>query len=262
MLSSNILALALFVTTAFAVPSSRERYAARVARRAAGDHLHVSRPSIVNGTDISYTTNWAGAVLNDAANTWTSVVGTFTVPSPRVPAGGSGSSAAAVWVGIDGASCQTAILLTGIDMSVGANGAPSYSAWWDWWPDSQGGFAGAFDIAPGDAVTALVEARSATSGTATLVNARTGQSVTQAITSTTALCGQDAEWIVEAFDAGGQMVPFADFGTVTFSGVAAGGVLGVVGPGNANIYEIVQGGAVVTDVTVGVDSVVVSYVGS
>ncbi|KAF8444750.1 hypothetical protein L210DRAFT_3530901 [Boletus edulis BED1] len=43
------------------------------------------------------------------------VTGTFTVPSPS----GSAGSAASAWVGIDGDTCQNAILQTGVDGSYG-----------------------------------------------------------------------------------------------------------------------------------------------
>jgi hypothetical protein len=46
--------------------------------------------------------------------TFTSVTGTFTVPTPS----GSTGSAAAAWVGIDGDSCTSAILQTGISFTV------------------------------------------------------------------------------------------------------------------------------------------------
>ena len=50
--------------------------------------------------------------------TYTSVTGTFTVPTPSEPSGGSGSHAASAWVGIDGDTCDTAILQTGVDFTV------------------------------------------------------------------------------------------------------------------------------------------------
>ncbi len=62
-----------------------------------------------NGTNVSYSSNWAGAVL--VGSGYTSVVGTIIVPTPQVPSGGSSSIqyAASAWVGIDGDTCQTAM---------------------------------------------------------------------------------------------------------------------------------------------------------
>ena len=50
--------------------------------------------------------------------TYKSVTATFTVPTPKEPSGASGSHAASAWVGIDGDSCDNAILQTGVDFTV------------------------------------------------------------------------------------------------------------------------------------------------
>ena len=49
---------------------------------------------------------------------FTSVTGTFTVPTPSAPSGGDGSYSASAWVGIDGDTCDTAILQTGVDFTI------------------------------------------------------------------------------------------------------------------------------------------------
>ena len=51
-------------------------------------------------------------------NTFKSVNGTFVVPTPRKPFDGFDTHSASVWVGIDGDTCGTAILQTGIDFTV------------------------------------------------------------------------------------------------------------------------------------------------
>ena len=59
-------------------------------------------------------------------NTFKSVTGTFVVPVPKAPSGGSGGFySASAWVGIDGDTCDTAILQTGIDFTIN-NGEVSY----------------------------------------------------------------------------------------------------------------------------------------
>lgn len=50
--------------------------------------------------------------------TYTAVTGTFVVPTPSAPSGGSGTYSAAAWVGIDGDTCDNAILQTGVDFTV------------------------------------------------------------------------------------------------------------------------------------------------
>ena len=62
MFVTTLLVQALLATAALTVPSSKERYEARVARRSGG--LRSSRPMLANVTDAEYSTNWAGAVLN------------------------------------------------------------------------------------------------------------------------------------------------------------------------------------------------------
>lgn len=67
----------------------------------------IAETGITNKTNVEYSSNWAGAILIGTG--YTSVTGTFTVPTPS--SSGSGSA----WVGIDGDTCSTAILQTGID---------------------------------------------------------------------------------------------------------------------------------------------------
>ena len=84
--------------------------------------------ALTNVTNADYSTNWAGAVLIGSG--YKSVTGTFTVPTPKAPSGGSSSTeySASAWVGIDGDTCSTAILQTGIDFNV-RGGSVSFDAW-------------------------------------------------------------------------------------------------------------------------------------
>ena len=94
-----------------------------------------------------------------------------------------------------------------------------------------------------------------------ITNNSKGKTVSKTITSSSALCEQDAEWIVEDFEEGDSLVPFANFGTVTFTGAEAGTASGSsVGPASANTIDIEQSGKVLTSVTLGSSSVTVSYV--
>jgi len=58
--------------------------------------------------------NWAGAVI--VTTGVTEVTGTFTIPQPKVPSGGSSSTeyCGAGWVGIDGDTCQSGLIQTGV----------------------------------------------------------------------------------------------------------------------------------------------------
>ncbi|KAG6804853.1 hypothetical protein H0H92_001992, partial [Tricholoma furcatifolium] len=86
------------------------------------DRTRVDQEAASHASQIEYSSNWAGAVWDSyPSGTFKSVTGTFTAPDP------SGSpGAAAIWVGIDGDTCESAILQTGIDAII-SNGAVSYA---------------------------------------------------------------------------------------------------------------------------------------
>lgn len=75
-----------------------------------------------NNSNVQYSGNWAGAVVETSGVK--SVTGTFTVPTPS--SAGSGSA----WVGIDGDQCETAILQTGIDWTKSGSSI-KYDAWYE-----------------------------------------------------------------------------------------------------------------------------------
>lgn len=116
-------------------------------------------------------------------------------------------------------------------------------------------------ISAGDSITVTVTATSTTSGTAVVKNNSKGTSVTHTFTSQSkALQELNAEWIVEDFESGSSLVPFADFGTVTFTGASATGSSGSVGPSGATLIDIEQNGQVLTSVSTTSSSVTVTYV--
>ena len=84
--------------------------------------------------------------------------------------------------------------------------------------------------------------------------------MTKSLSSSSALCEQNAEWIVEDFEEGNSLVPFANFGTVTFSNAEATTKSGTTGPSGATIIDIKQGSKVLTSVSTSGSSVTVSYV--
>ncbi|KAI0656094.1 acid proteinase [Cubamyces menziesii] len=270
MLLSSLLFQVVVAATAIAIPTSSERHAQRLARRAAGTHLSqpnqvISRPAVVpdgsNTTQVEYSSNWSGAVLNAPANTFKSVTGTFVVPVPKAPSGGSGGFySTSAWVGIDGDTCDTAILQTGIDFTIN-NGEVSYDAWYEWYPEYAFDFSG-FQVSEGHTITTNVIATSLTTGIATIINHSTGQQVAHLFNLPEfPLCGQDAEWIVEDYEENGQLVPLANFGTVTFTDASAGTSSGAVGPANAEIILLEQNGVVLTAVSTTASSVTVRYIG-
>ncbi|KAI0668111.1 aspergillopepsin [Trametes maxima] len=267
--AAALLCQVLVATAAFAIPTSRERLAQRVARRAAGAHLsHPKQPTagpvaevgaLSNVSHVEFSSNWAGAVLIANSNTFKSVTGTFTVPTPREPSGGSGTHSASAWVGIDGDTCGSAILQTGIDFTVSGSRV-SFDAWYEWFPDFAHDFSG-ISISPGNQITVTVTASSTTSGTATILNRSTGQQVSHSFSGQPALCQENAEWIVEDFEENGGLVPLANWGTVTFTGASAGTSGGSQGPSGATIIDLEQNGRQLTTVSTSGSSVTVQYSG-
>lgn len=118
----------------------RARHAEKFAKRAANRHSspRIAAPDVAyNETShVSYSTNWAGSVYTSTGITY--VTGTIVVPTPS--AGSSGGIKAALegycasaWVGIDGDTCDTAILQTGVDFCY-EDGDVSFDAWYEWYP--------------------------------------------------------------------------------------------------------------------------------
>ncbi|KAG9313784.1 peptidase A4 family-domain-containing protein [Chiua virens] len=256
MLFTTVFQCILLVSTALALPSSR--YDARMARRWEGRQ---SQPNYRNEPSTCgdfhtgvYSANWAGALWDESAATFTSITGTFTVPTLTGPDG-----AASAWVGIDGDTCKSAILQTGVDFTI-RNGETSYDAWYEWFPDSAYDFSG-INITAGDVMRVTVTASSTTSGNATIENLTNGRTVSTSLNSTSPLCKQNAEWIVEDFQMDGGLVSFANFGTVTFTDAKATGQSGTsYTPSGATLVNIQQNNQVLTNVSMHGSSLAILYV--
>jgi len=199
----------------------------RERRQARGRHTlppqnvtNVVQADGTSSTAVQYSNNWAGAVL--VGNGFTTVTGSVVVPTPKSPQGANERTqyAAAAWVGIDGDTCSSAILQTGIDFQV-QGGQVSYAAWYEWYPDYSYNFDD-FALNAGDTIQMTVTTQSTSGGVATLENLSSGQSVTHSFSSESAqLCQTNAEWIVEDFSEGNELVPMVDFTNVEFTGAAA-----------------------------------------
>jgi hypothetical protein len=140
---TSVIGALLCVDTALAArftQARRERAAKRALDRSSQPRIPADDGiaqglSLGNDTlQVSYSTNWAGAVLIGSG--YKSVTGTFVVPTPSTPSGGSTRTeyAASAWVGIDGETCQTSILQTGVDFYVEGSSV-SFDAWYEWYPD-------------------------------------------------------------------------------------------------------------------------------
>ncbi|KZP06760.1 aspergillopepsin [Athelia psychrophila] len=257
MVAIQFLASLLLGSAVIAAPSSTVRRAERAARRGQPNIPAAASltPAVSNSSNVGYSTNWAGAVWDSyPAGTFKSVTGTFKVPTPT---GSSGSASA--WVGIDGDTCGSAILQTGIDFTIDG-GDVSYDAWYEWYPAVSTDFSG-ISFSAGDSVTLTVTATSTKAGSAVIENNTTGKKVTKSLTSSSALCQQNAEWIVEDFEEGSSLVKFADFDEVVFTGATAKTISGdSVGPSGATLLDIKQSSKVLTSVSATTSGLTVKYV--
>ncbi|KAM4057706.1 peptidase a4 family protein [Hirsutella rhossiliensis] len=246
--------LAAVFGVAAALPGPSEvREARRATRRDATRVPKGPGFNMRNNSYPQYSNNWAGAV--QIGNGFNKVEGTVTVPQVS----GDATAAAAAWVGIDGDTCQSAILQTGVSFY----GDGSFDSWYEWIPDYSHSFTG-FDISVGDQIKMSVDASSMTGGVAVLENLSNGQKVSHTFTnSPSSLCETNAEWIVEDFQSSGQLVPLVDFGTVTFTDASASGSGGTVTPDGATIIDIKdQSGNVLTNCDTSGNDVVCQYTGS
>lgn len=255
--TTGSLATAMLATGAFAAPRPGlvERLQAR------GVLSRQSTPAEKNGvllkdggesTKVQYSKNWAGVVREQppASATYTAVSATFTVPSPMATDDSGNMQAASAWVGIDGDTYTNAILQTGIDAYV-QDGQQSFDAWYEWYPDSAVNFD--IDLSEGDVIVAMVESSSPSKGMAMIENQTTGKKVTKSLnapSSSATLGGQNAEWIVEDFNSGSDMVPLANFGDINFTGAQAKAGGQAYGVNDGEILDIQQNGQVLAKVNV------------
>jgi len=248
MIFFKLLVSSFLLITAHAAPS---RIESRVAHRKSRPAQPIKESS--DTSNVVYSNSWAGIVLAGyPPGTFVAVTGTFVVPTPSAPNG-----AVSVWVGIDGYTCGNAILQTGVDISY-ENGDVSLQPWHEWYPDYAYDFS--ISINPGDSVQLTVNAYTTTTGLVTIDNLTTGQHVSQPVSSSYALCEQDAEWIVEDYEEGGSLVPICDFGKIQFTDAYATTANGTrVYPPTGTIVEIEQSGKVYTSVSAGSESVYISY---
>lgn len=263
--SAITLSYALLAGVVSAAPRSRGGLDQRLARRSGG---RSSRPiqrieslGQGNDTDVSYSSNWSGAVITSppAGETFNSVSASFVVPTPKAPSGGSSSTtySASAWVGIDGDTYQNAILQTGVDFTV-QNGKVSYDAWYEWFPDYAYDFS--IGISAGDTIKTTVTSTSSTAGVAIIENLTTGQTVKKSLTSSSALGGQNAEWIVEDYEEGSSLVSLANWGSVVFTDATALTGSSSLDASTASVIDIKQNNKVLTSISIDGSTVTDTYV--
>ncbi len=190
-------------------------------------------------------TNWTGESLVSNAlsfgnGAFKQVLGLWVVPSVQQAVGTcSGTDVSAIWVGLDGArGVSSDVLQAGTEGDVGCvngNPAPNIYPWFEWYPDYSYEITN-FPLAVGSSVFVSVQATSATTGTAMIVNLQTGAYTTTPITppAGTQLIGNSAEWIMERPTLeNDQLGTLSDFGVamMCYELAQAVGVSGSVSPG-------------------------------
>lgn len=167
--------------------------------------------------------NWCGAVvLPGSGEIFQSVIGSWIVPAVTAPAQG-GLFGCSIWVGIDGAlTSSTDLFQAGVQLEVGTT---YWQAFWEWVPGAPMQITN-FPVSAGDNMLLMICTTGAGSKTGGLfwVNATTGGMVNVAYSRIggldapggTELVGNCAEWIVEAPQFAGEILPLANFGSVTF----------------------------------------------
>ncbi|KAJ9151636.1 Protease [Coniochaeta hoffmannii] len=174
-------------------------------------------------TSISLSSTWCGMSQKhaDSQDPIKTVFGAFQAPNLHDRTGTYPQFAAA-WVGIDGSSCQQALLQAGVTTTLNSNGGQSASAWFEWYPEASYTIpSSTLRVTAGDWLEVNVTASSASAGQVTLINLSRNIATTVTLVNGPALCRQDADWIVEDFDSGGKPVPFARFDDVWFEECAA-----------------------------------------
>lgn len=124
MKTTQVASMLLLASLAIAAPTRlQQKVNDRVRKRLESRRDRSNRPLAVNATsmsdtiaavnpgEVTYSSNWAGAVI--VGTEITEVTGTFTIPTVKEPSGGSSNTeyGAAAWVGIDGDTCESGVYL-------------------------------------------------------------------------------------------------------------------------------------------------------
>jgi hypothetical protein len=166
--------------------------------------------------------NWSGYVATAPSTTYTSVTGTWTQPAADCGKSGAGS-ASAFWVGLGGSSSTSqALEQIGTSADCSSSGTPSYYAWYELVPAASVKIA--LKVQPKDLITTSVNILNGTTVQLQIKNRTRHTSFTKLLTPAS-LDLTSAEWIAESPSLCNQFrcstLPLADFGSISFSRLAA-----------------------------------------
>lgn len=239
-----------------------------------GRFHHLKQPP-KKQTETSYLGNaWAGA--GGKTGNWTSIVGSWTVPTvsqPSEPLGKQHGWNSSSWLGLDGFFVSDDVLQAGVGQIYYPQTGATYFAWYEWFAPAEAGSPpyifevgiSNMPVKPGDLMSCAVQYVGTAAGSVSLANGTTGVhfSITLAPPPGAAFNGSSYEWIMEAPDGGEPNVSLPAFTPVVFTSAAA------CGPDNAYANPAtgdtmnIEGasGQVLTSVTVGTGTVTIDFVG-
>jgi hypothetical protein len=236
------------------------------------------RNRLTNQPDIAYTGKvWSGAV--GSTGTWTSVVGSWAVPTVSQPPELLVQETywdSLTWVGLGGwGTSSDQLLQTGSRQNFYPSGqAPDYYGWYEWYSTPQAGSPPYiyvtkiqnFPVAPGDELTAAVQyVGNNTAGSISLINKRTGVhfSITLVPPPGISFIENSYEWIMEAPNGGESVSSLPAFTPIVFSGCGACGPNNAfANPGIADTTNIVTpAGKTLTSVTTAPDTATITFIG-
>ncbi|HEY7946670.1 MAG TPA: G1 family glutamic endopeptidase [Acidimicrobiales bacterium] len=175
---------------------------------------HAVNKTIGGASTTAKSHNWAGYAVWGKGVTFHNVVGSWVQPAASCPS--SALLGASFWVGIDG-FLKNSKTVEQIGTDSDCSGGPTYYAWWEMYPGPVNRIPQS--VLPGDNMTADVSSAGSTFSL-TLSDNSQGWSFTT--TQSASVPESSAEWIAESPLGcnGCSSGKLADFGSVTFSGLA------------------------------------------
>jgi hypothetical protein len=252
----------------------------RIVPRMEVQYGRTHRIKALKRTETGYTSNnWSGGVLQGPVGSFTSAIGTWTVPTVSIPPeaqGWEGGWNSSTWVGIDGFFGTNDVLQAGTEQKLDSFGNATYVAWYEWFAPSPPADPNQFPyiyqinipnfpVSPGDVMYCSVQyVGNNTAGYLYLANNSTGQhfSITLAPPTGASFNASDAEWIMEAPDGGLPFSSLPAFTEVQFTSAVACNSTTIQNPLNGDYVNIVSpNGQQLTEVTLGDDAVTIDFIG-
>jgi hypothetical protein len=166
--------------------------------------------SVTDASAISDTTeNWAGYV--STGGTYTTVSGSWTVPS--VVAGAGPVAADATWIGIGGDTSSDLIQVG--TQNVVEDGQVTPGSFYEQLPNTSQAVPN-LSVSAGDTITASIKEVATGEWSISIEDITNGESYTNTVAYSSS--ESSAEWVEEAPSDGNAIVPLDQFGTVTFTG--------------------------------------------